>query len=65
MNIPALHSQLAIGDSFVYVVEIEEPNSRTYGTSGMDATDGRYVITAHDDDGNEVEIRFFPSEDDD
>jgi hypothetical protein len=65
MKIPALNSQLALGTAHVFVVEVEEPGSRSYGVYGFDTRDDRYIITAHDDYGNEVEIRFTPDEDED
>jgi hypothetical protein len=66
MKIPELHSQLTLGDESVYVVEIEEDSGRSYGvSSGMDVSDSRVILTCHDNYGNEVEIRFYPDEEED
>jgi len=64
MKIPQEGDDLQLGDESLYVVEVEEAGSRSYGVqSGMDALDGRVVLTCHDPWGNEVEIRFYPEED--
>lgn len=44
-----------VGETAIFVFDIEEE---------ADAQ-GRTVMTGHDDDGNEVEIHFFPAEEDD
>lgn len=57
---PEEETLLQIGDQQVYVFEIEE-DCREYGEYGW-RRDGRTRLTCHDDDGNEVEILFYPYE---
>lgn len=65
MKLPELESQLQLGDDDLYVFEIEAPGSRSFGNqSGVDALDTRWILTCHDDNGNEVEIRFTPDDED-
>lgn len=58
---PELESQWQIGDSFVYVFDIEE-DAKEYGEYGY-SHNGRTTVICHDDDGNEVEVTFYPRED--
>lgn len=63
MKIPVLFSQLTLGDESVYVVDVDEDGDHSYGvSSGMDSRDSRVIVTCHDNWGNEVEIRFYPDD---
>ena len=48
-------AQFKVGDTEIFIFDID-PESDTMG---------RDVMTGHDNDGNEVEIHFFPDEEDD
>ena len=45
-------TQFRVGDESIFVFEIEDES--------YDDPQGRTILTGHDDDGNEVEVRFFP-----
>ena len=49
---PAVETQFQVGKDFIYVVDVE--NESYYDPQG------RTIVTGHDDEGNEVEVRFFP-----
>lgn len=60
---PELESQWRIGDVDVFVFDIEE-DAKEYGEYGY-SRNGRTTVICHDDDGNEVEVTFYPREEDD
>lgn len=65
MKIPEVGSQLTIADESLYVDQVDDSGDRSYGvTSGMDALDPRVILTCYDNYGNEVEIRFYPDDED-
>jgi hypothetical protein len=53
IRVPEVETQMRIGNTTIYVFDVEEPT--TY--------EDRWTITGHDDNGNEVEIKFHPTED--
>lgn len=67
MKIPEESTQLQLGDEFLYVFEVDESgdNTASTGWGQVPTRDDRVLITCHDNWGNEVEIRFYPEEDED
>lgn len=55
---PECGTQFQVGpNSFIYVIDTED--------NAYEDRQGRTIVTGHDDNGDEVEVRFFPRQPED
>ena len=63
IQVPEVGDQFKIGNTSIYVISVEA-DQYSHGDYNSSYCEGRTLVTGHDDNGEEVEVWFYPARDD-